>query len=551
MTGKRLSREAVAHLEIGSTAISRPMAWLVSCFFLLVVFSIPLIQYQMDLHASKDIFPAGGNSPAASTGEIFFSRVSHKNTLFLEKIDQLETGIEENSFLRSLFLPLLQSLYLKLLHQGNEKVVVGSDNWLFFRPGVDSLYGRPFLDTTQLQGRIEGHELWEKPVQPDPVEAIVDFNRQLSSRGIKLILLPVPVKASIHPEKLSDYSFSGPPTNRDWNSFLQRLSQEEIVVFDSRPLLYEYAKEHGEAYLQTDTHWLPGAMELIAGELAKRVRQDFSDLQPSADFSLQQLQVEAEGDIAGMLILPPSHTPYLQAVTLKQVVNADNELWQPDPASEILLLGDSFTNIYSTVGLGWGRSGGLAEHLSYHLQHPIDLFARNDSGAFVTREMLGLELARGRDRLAGKNVVIWEFAERELTHGDWKLIDLGLGTSADSSFFVTDGGGQLEVTATVAAVSRSPRPGSVPYRDNIITLHLVDLRGEKGGLEGDQALVYGFGMRDNRLTEMANLRPGDEVRIQLSAWEDVEAEYGSYRRSPLDDEMMELELPNWGTLNHE
>jgi hypothetical protein len=39
--------------------------------------------------------------------------------------------------------------------------------------------------------------------------------------------------------------------------------------------------------------------------------------------------------------------------------------------------------------------------------------------------------------------------------------------------------------------------------------------------------------------------------MSLSAWEEVEGEYGSYRRSPLDDEMMELELPNWGTLHHE
>ena len=47
---------------------------------------------------------------------------------------------------------------------------------------------------------------------------------------------------------------------------------------------------------------------------------------------------------------------------------------------------------------------------------------RNDAGAFATRELLGQELAQGRDRLEGKRLVIWEFAVRELATG-------GAGTS--------------------------------------------------------------------------------------------------------------------------
>ena len=53
-------------------------------------------------------------------------------------------------------------------------------------------------------------------------------------------------------------------------------------------------------------------------------------------------------------------------------------------------------------------------------------------------------------------------------------------------------------------------------------------------------------MRDNRLTGLANLRPGDTVTLALTGWDAVEGEYGSYRRTALDDEMMELEIPNWG-----
>lgn len=551
MAVKKITREAVAHIEIGTTAISRPMSWLLSCAFLGVVFLVPLVQYYLDLKADEPAVVFSEGTRKIEDGGSLFANLKDKNTLFLENLDLLETALEEKSFLRSLFLPPLQSFYLNVLGQGNEKVVAGEDGWLFYRPGVDSLSGQPFLDKNQLQLRIEAHELWEKPVQPDPLQAIVDFHRQLSKRGIELILLPIPVKPSIHAEKLSPYNFTSPPTNRDWNPFLQHLKERNITVFNSRPLLEAYAKKHGAAYLQTDTHWLPGAMDLVADELAKQIIAAFPDLGLSAEYSLQQQKFEAKGDVAGMLTLPENHRPFLQSITVEQVVSGESELWQPETDSAILLLGDSFTNIYSTVGLGWGRSGGFAEHLSYHLQAPLDLLSRNDAGAFVTREMLGMELARGRDRLQGKKIVIWEFAERELTHGDWKLIDLRLGTAVDSGFLVTESGQQVDVQAVVAAVSKSPRPGSVPYRDNILTLHLVDIKTKKDGLEGEQAVVYGFGMKDNELTDLAGVRPGDQISIRLSSWDDVEGDYGSYRRSPLDDEMMELELPNWGMLNHD
>ena len=59
--------------------------------------------------------------------------------------------------------------------------------------------------------------------------------------------------------------------------------------------------------------------------------------------------------------------------------------------------------------------------------------------------------------------------------------------------------------------------------------------------------MYGWGMRDNSLSTLAAVRPGDSLSLQLSSWEEVEPKYGGYRRTALEDEMLELELPNWGT----
>ena len=76
----------------------------------------------------------------------------------------------------------------------------------------------------------------------------------------------------------------------------------------------------------------------------------------------------------------------------------------------------------SAARSGWGDASGFAPQLSRELGRPLDVIAQNDSGAFATRQALGRELAAGNDRLAGKRVVIWEFASRELSVGDWQRV---------------------------------------------------------------------------------------------------------------------------------
>src|SRR5438105_4227537 len=62
--------------------------------------------------------------------------------------------------------------------------------------------------------------------------------------------------------------------------------------------------------------------------------------------------------------LPPAQNMYRpEKVTIHQVLSG-NAMWNPRKESDILLLGDSFSNIFSLDALGWGESAGLAEHLS-------------------------------------------------------------------------------------------------------------------------------------------------------------------------------------------
>lgn len=549
MSGKDLSREAIAKREIGRTVIGHGLSIVLAVFFIGAVFLVPIGQFVYDKVTGAAVLPNPIGDLSGLPAQSLVAAIEGLNNAMLENIDLLEQTLEERSLLRKAFLPPLQYVLLRFLGQGNEKAIPGRDGWLHFAPALEYLTGPPFLDPDQLRLRTEARELWEQPVHSDPVGAIVDFRTQLERRGIGLIVLPVPVKAAIQPDKLSARSVGQTLANRSWQPFVAALKENGVQLFDARPVLERYNEKQGDAYLATDTHWSPGAMEAVAGELARQIAGQFPDLPGTADFQLQPQPVVGMGDIARMLTLPEKAGLFAgQRVRINQVTTDRNEIWQPDKNGPVLLLGDSFANIYSIDGLGWGVSAGLAEQLSRFLRQPIDLLARNDSGAYVTREMLAGELARGRDRLAGKRLVVWQFAERELAFGDWKKIGLQLGEKKETDFFVAPSGEKVKVTGVVSAVSRSPRPGAVPYRDNILTLHLIDLRGENGRLAAEQALVYGWGMRDNQLTGLAALRPGDTVSLALTGWEEVEGEYGSYRRTPLDDEIMELEIPNWGNV---
>jgi alginate O-acetyltransferase complex protein AlgJ len=552
----KLSREELAALEVGHTTVSRSLSFaMVLCFALLIV-SVPLVQTIVDWRSPDQQSMISSLRSLAVREKITDSSTQslqptlwQQNNRLLARMDIFEEQLEEDSFLRTLLLAPGQRLLLALGY-GNEKVYPGSKDWLFYRLDMDYLMGPGFLNQERLQQRQDGGKVWEKQVQPDPVQTILDFQHQLAGRGIQLILMPTPIKASLHPEYFVAGSWHSPLQNRSWPTFLKKMQQASVSVFDPAPILIHSLKQvNAPVYLQTDTHWRPEAMEDVAEQLAAVVRETVSITGKAAQLKRREVSIKNKGDIDAMLRLPENRELYAREdVTIHPVLTRAEELWQPTADAEVLLLGDSFANIYSLEGMGWGEGAGLGEQLSYFLDQPVDVLLQNDAGAFATRELLSRELARGRDRLAGKKVVIWQFASRELSSGDWKKISMTLQARQESDFYVPSGGEAQKVSGIVAAISSSPLPGSVPYKDNIITLHLVDIRNSATGEEYGQALVYGWGMRNNTLTGLARAWVGEQIDLELVDWDAVQAQYSSYRRSTLDDEMLELELPVWGEI---
>ncbi len=432
---------------------------------------------------------------------------------------------------------------------GNEKAYVGRNGWLFYRPDVDYLTGPGFLSPAALNGGESRAQQLAAPRQRDPRPAILEFHEQLARRGIRLILMPVPGKAAMYPEELAPPCDGRDPLeNLSFEQFRQEMQKAGVLIFDTVPLLAQN-KAAARQFLQSDTHWTPEAIEFVAGKLQEFIDRE-APLPPreSAAFRERVKELENLGDIAVMLHLPESQTLFpRENVTIRQVVQPDGGDWRPDESADVLLLGDSYTNIYSLAEMNWGSGAGLAERLSFIMRRPVDRLAQNDGGAHGVRQALVQELSRGNDRLAGKRIVIWEFAVRELALGDWKQIPLpSPGSERLPVKPSVDETGEIVVRGTVRSASGAPRPGSVPYRDAITSVHLVDVPVESGALNSSEIVVHCWGMRDNRWTNAARWSPGQKLTLRLVPWENVEEKYGRFNRVELDDPDFKLiDLPTF------
>ena len=221
----RLSREEVAQLEVGHTEISPRLARFLTLFFLAAIMIVPAGQHAYDFFQGQTgqrpsrmpqawvIFRSAGSAVYAlariklASPRVFASRVLLVNRELLREIKNYEDRLGEESWLTRQVSPLAQLVLSRVFGTGNERVYLGREDWLFYRPEIEYLTGPGFLDARQLARRALSGDVWKAPQQPDPVQAIVRFHAQLAAQGIDLVIVPAPGKASVHPEQFT-HSFA-------------------------------------------------------------------------------------------------------------------------------------------------------------------------------------------------------------------------------------------------------------------------------------------------------------------------------------------------------
>jgi len=315
-------------------------------------------------------------------------------------LKEFEETLGRDSRLGALARERYQSLLTGLLRQGNEKVIVGRQGFLFFRKEVEMASGPGFLSRRSHARRGSGDEASARAAS-DPVTAIADYGRRLRARGVRLIFIPLPLKPFLYPEHLwPGYpAEAGPAWNPDRARFEEELSRAGVDVLDVTDDLWR-AKAEGEVFLRRDTHWTPLGLRAAADRIAGRLEPLLGP--PGAAAERRTVTVTNGGDLLRMIdagaAFPPQTVELLQGPA------------RGDDAAAVLLLGDSFTNVYSRKELDWGEGAGLGEQLAFRLGQPVQVLALNGGGATAVRELL----ARKPSALAHKKVVVWACSARDL-----------------------------------------------------------------------------------------------------------------------------------------
>ena len=172
--------------------------------------------------------------------------------------------------------------------------------------------------------------------------------------------MPTPLKPGVHPEMLARRYRDATEVlhNPSYRVLVEDLRRAGVLVFDPSPALAA-ARRSGPQYLTTDTHWRPEAMEGIA-ELVAGFITTHANLPAAGDpgYRTERVEVHNTGDTARMLDLPSDATLFPpEGVWLRRVLQPDGSPWRGSREADVLVLGDSFTNIYALESLDGGKSG--------------------------------------------------------------------------------------------------------------------------------------------------------------------------------------------------
>jgi SGNH hydrolase-like domain, acetyltransferase AlgX len=328
-------------------------------------------------------------------------------------LHEYEHALEDASVVAGTLRPFMQEAQFDLLADAGEKVLVGRDGWLFYRPGVHYATGRPAAVAPG-----------GKPT--DPLSAIRSFRDRLATRGIHLLVVPAPDKESVYPDRLSTRAAGlrgivcGPT-----RSLLEQLRAEGVAVVDLFEVYRRARQERSpsdarELYLARDSHWSPAGLRLAVDAVARRARDLGWVTQGNVAYDERPAPVRRVGDLLQMLRVPRLERALgTETVECSQVVGPDGRPYRDAPDATVLVMGDSFLRIYERDEPG---SAGFVAHLARALGQPLTSII-NDGGAST---LVRQELYRRPRLLAGKTLVIWEFVERDIRDGaeGWQDVPL-------------------------------------------------------------------------------------------------------------------------------
>lgn len=466
-------------------------------FFILILSAVTLCDQlntakQPDSQVKRELSPTAKNS-------------SFNMAQLAKQLHKLGSQTEERSALKQQVSSWAQTQLTNRLGLGNERIAV-YQNQLVFRDDLRWVTGPGFLinpkdsSSNVLLGNASG-----RSSNSNPIPAIQQLAE--SSGGIPLIMAPIPNKA------MFQHGNSKMINNVDFQNFRSLLQASGILVFwpfDEPSLINQWS------YLKTDTHWSPQTMALYAERLVQFMAQH-KVLRPGSAFIFRQdspSTVEHSGDLAKMLALNPESGRFAkEKTTIVPIKKHDGSPWQSVKQAPLLILGDSYTNIFTDANMGWGSNAGLGPTLSYLTQTEVDVIAFNGAGPTQTRA----QLARREKPFSGAKVVIWLVAIRELAQGSWPLITIAPASQINESVPITAPTSfqALHIRAKLKTHVSSLNPNGTPYANAVINLKFDVLEVLEGEYQEPEILCKFPLLLNRQLQPVAQIVSGQHVTLKL------------------------------------
>ena len=302
----------------------------------------------------------------------------------------VETHYDDAFPIKRLGTNLWAALDFKLFNEGRPGVVLGRDQWLFsdeeFKP-------------------IAGSDQFEQ----ENLALIQGVRDTLKQQGVQLVLAIVPAKARLYPEHIGEQAPASLHADL-YQEFHAQARQAGIFAPDLLTPLQK-AKDRGQVFLRTDTHWTPMGAEVVAQHLGQAI----AELTPLSG-EPQHFITEAKnsepykGDLTSFLPLDPLFSNLLptpdtlqQRSTRAAESNADSgDALFADNEIPVALVGTSYS-----ANPNWNFVGALQQALS----SDVVSYAENGHGPLLP--MLKY-LQTDAFKNSPPQVLIWEFPERYL-----------------------------------------------------------------------------------------------------------------------------------------
>ena len=471
--------------------------------FLFIIIIPPLYRNIFEISAKLQTDELNHDSSWTPVIELFNKK---KNQSLNEHLKSFEKNLETALFAETPRKLTQSTLSLSPLKEGNRNVRIGKDGWLFLDDAIESLTGQgPF------------------PFQKDgnsPVYAIKRFADQLDNFGARLILVSIPSKAMIYPEKIN-HNIKGPISHPDAQRLVSELnSLPNLDVLDLTRSLFNLKKDT-KVFLKQDTHWTPEAMEEAAKIIANHIKSMDINIYKVNLNPKQKEERKAYGDLVEKINIWDG--AFSQESVIAKPIKGNTR----DRNSEIILLGDSFTNIYSSnEGLGWGNNAGLPEHIASNVGTPIDVISINGGGATEVRKKLAQRRGCSED-MKNKKVVIWAITCRDLFLSQEQCIDRNISwenVSFDKRpLEKKPTNNKIIIRAKLIEKPKIPDPNQTTYKDLLYVADYEIIETISGQIpeEGKKIAVVNWAFKNRVLLPSANYEIGSVRNLQLMPFEEM------------------------------